>query len=125
MPLGSSVMAAIKEASKGIFARLAMVERRDTTTPGALTRSAVCRPPMLTAADTTMGGRGGRELEGVGVDVREGEAPTVTLGVGVCVGVRVTEALAVSLRVGLAVRVVVSEPVTVAVEDPVAVAMTL
>ncbi len=123
-PLGNSVMEAMKEASRGMLASAAMVVRRDTTTLGVLSRSEVLRPPMFTAAETTMGGRGGRELEGVGEVVREGDAPTVTLGVGVCVGVRVTLALAVSERVGLAVRVCVREPVTVPVleAEPVALA---
>ena len=124
-PLGSSVMAAIKDESRGMLAMDAMAVRRATTTLGADTRSAVCRPPRFTEADTTMGGKGGRELEGVGVGLADGEAPTVTLGVGVCEGVRVTLALGVSVRLGRAVRVTVTEPVTVPVADSEAVPLPL
>jgi hypothetical protein len=72
-----------------------------------------------------MGGKGGRELEGVGVGLADGEAPSVTLGVGVCEGVRVTLALGVSVRLGRAVRVTVTEPVTVPVADSEAVSLPL
>jgi len=71
---------------------------------------------MLTAAETTMGGSGGREFEGVGVPVLEGEAPLVMLDVGVWLGVRVMLALDEVVRVERAVRDCVEEAVTVPVE---------
>ena len=116
LPLGSSVMAAMKESLRGMPAKSAMALRRLTTTNGAASRSDVCRPPMLTAAETTMGGSGGREFEGVGVPVLEGEAPLVMLDVGVWLGVRVMLALDEVVRVERAVRDCVEEAVTVTVE---------